>query len=547
MRILIVLMLFPAVVFAQDKYWVSFKDKKNCSLDPYSYFDQKAISRRIKSNIPLVDFTDLPVNPEYLNQVKNITGSVKMSSRWFNAACVFASEEQVKQIQKLSCVASVEKMRKSELALTGNDFDTSLSESKLHLANLQVNRLGLTHFKSKNIDGRGIRIAIFDAGFPKVDQHPAFAHIRNENRIIHTWDFVEGSANVYHANSHGTMVMSCIGGKAGETNLGLATGAEFILARTEHAVKEPYSEEENWLAAAEWADKNGADVINSSLGYTYHRYFEEEMDGKTSLVARAANMAASKGMLVVNSAGNEGTNRWKTLVTPSDADSVLCIGGLDPQKDFHINFSSYGPTADKRIKPNVIAAGDVCAASPKGYSNVQGTSFSSPLIAGFATCAWQTDTTLTNMQLFKKIEESGDLYPYFDYAHGYGVPRANYFTDPSSLNVQKDTLIHFLLMHSDVSILVDTIALPAADKEADLTDDYVWIHIAGPNGVLKEYFVYELEYDELKSQRSLTTEDPQIPQNWKEVTDIHFMDLSNGDIIRVHFRGVTIEYRYGQQ
>ena len=170
--------------------------------------------------------------------------------------------------------------------------------------------------------------------------------------------------------------------------MGLATGANFLLAITEVS-SEPFSEEENWLAAVEWAYKNGADIISSSLGYTNNRYFTKDMDGKKSFVVKAASLAARKGMLVINAAGNDGDSEWKVISTPADADSILTIGGVSPETNLHINFSSYGPTADGRMKPNVSAFGEAVVANTKGNVEIAfGTSFATPLVAGFAACAW---------------------------------------------------------------------------------------------------------------------------------------------------------------
>src|SRR5690606_11480520 len=162
------------------------------------------------------------------------------------------------------------------------------------------------------------------------------------------------------------------------------------------------------------------------------------MNGITALISRSANMAARKGILVVNSAGNEGSNtEWVSIGAPADADSVLAVGGISPWTNLHVSWSSYGPSADKRIKPNVCAFGHSMVMTDKGISEATGTSFASPLTAGFAACVWQADTTLTNMELFELIEKSGDLYPYYDYAHGYGVPQASAFFD--DLIVIRDT------------------------------------------------------------------------------------------------------------
>jgi subtilisin family serine protease len=255
------------------------------------------------------------------------------------------------------------------------------------LLKYQTARLQGNLFAEKNIDGKGILIAVFDAGFPKVNNRPEFSHLFREKRIKATFNFVTKSENVFGHSHHGAMTLSCIAGKYGDINIGVAPGADFLLARTEKAFGEAFAEEENWLAAAEWADKNGADIISSSLGYTYQRYFNNEMNGKKSLVARAASMAAAKGILVVNAAGNDGDNSWKFVSTPADADSILTVGGTDPASDIKIEFSSKGPSSDGRLKPEVSAPAEVMAAGNKGMEHAYGTSFSCPLVAGFAACA----------------------------------------------------------------------------------------------------------------------------------------------------------------
>ncbi|MEY4866455.1 MAG: hypothetical protein RLY64_709, partial [Bacteroidota bacterium] len=206
---------------------------------------------------------------------------------------------------------------------------------------------------------------------------------------------------------------------------GLAQDAEFLLAKTENR-KERFEEEKNWLAMLEWAHQQGADIISSSLGYTTQRYEPWMMDGKTTFISRTATMAARKGILVVTAAGNEAESKWHYIAAPGDADSVLTVGGIDPKTGIHSSFSSYGPTADGRLKPNVCAYGTTLAAKPGGhYVPSDGTSFATPLVAGFAACLWQKHPEWSNMQLLHAIENASDLQPYFDYHHGFGVPQAD--------------------------------------------------------------------------------------------------------------------------
>ena len=430
--VLIFLFLFAFYTYlsGQDNYLLVFTDKKGVSFDPYSYFDKKAIDRRIKSGISLYDETDFPLNDSYRRKAATMVSSVDIELRWFNALSVYATEDQIEHVKKLPFIKEVILLnREFELAEQKTENEANgIGDYELNLLFKQTDRMNAVEFSNSSIDGRGVRIAIFDGGFPTYRSHSAFEHIRRENRIIDTWDFTKKNKNVDRGNSHGTATFSCVGGMYEDQQIGLATGAEFLLAITE-VNSEPYKEEKWWLAAAEWADRNGADIISSSLGYVNQRYFPEEMDGHHSLVSKAARLAVRKGILVVNSAGNEATNKlWKTIITPADVDSVLTVGGIDPVSNFHTSFSSLGPAADGTMKPNVSAYGHVIAASKNSsFSETQGTSFSCPLIAGFAACAWQTNRDMTNMELFREIEKSADLYPYFDYAHGFGIPQASYF------------------------------------------------------------------------------------------------------------------------
>lgn len=421
----------PIVSIAQNnKYLIIFKDKNNTSFDPCNYFDTKTIERRIKFNIPLYDFTDFPVNQYYLQEVLNNADSFTVVTRWFNGVFIYTDNYRINKIELFPFVKDVEYIETNHFLQLCNidsffDYEDDIDEKKIELLQKQIDEFVPSSFFENKINGQGVRIAVFDGGFPKVNTHEAFEHIRKNNRIIKTYDFVKKKDFVYSYNSHGMMVLSCIAGICKGKQMGLATESEFLLARTEKE-SEPFAEEEYWLAAAEWADKNGADIINSSLGYTYHRYFYKDMDGKQTLVARAANMASSKGILVVNAAGNDGDNAWKYINTPGDADSVLTVGGIDPYKsNLKINFSSVGPTYDKRLKPNVCGSGMAVVATKKGYGINYGTSFASPLVAGFAACVKQLYEDSSNMSIFNLIQQSASLFPYYDYYHGYGIPNAH--------------------------------------------------------------------------------------------------------------------------
>jgi serine protease AprX len=503
-------------ISANNKYWVFLKDKKGVTFNPYAYFDAKTIERRLKFGIPLIDSTDFPINQEYYSTVAGIVDSTGNSTRWFNAIAVYATLEQVEKLKKAYFVQSVEPMQLLCIeASAPKDWDTTLTDDKLKILSEQISVMGGELFAEKGIDGKGLRIAIFDGGFPTVNTNPAFEHIRKDGRILKTWDFTKNKEFVYSYNPHGCEVMSCIGGMINGKKIGMATGAEFLLARTE-VNSEPFSEEENWLAASEWADKNGVDIINSSLGYTYHRYFTFQMDGKSTLVTRAANMAAKKGMLVVNAAGNDGDNDWKLVGAPADADSVLSVGGINPWSGYHTSFSSFGPTWDMRMKPNVCAYGHVTAAAKEGLVSTQGTSFASPLVAGFAACAWQNNRDWNNMQMYLEIEKSGDLYPYFDYAHGFGVPQAIYFVNkPSS----ETPTFEFVKTDSSLKVVVKPEFI---DKSDQARSKYLYYNIQKENNVLSEYNV--------------------VIVNSEEALVINTSLYKKGQRINVHYRNYTATY-----
>ncbi|MBO4281919.1 MAG: S8 family serine peptidase [Bacteroidales bacterium] len=430
-------MLLATAGRAQNICWVMLKDKAHCQFDPYSYFDAKAIERRINQGITLYDSTDFPLNAHYVESVRAHTTEMIGESRWLNALGVEATDEQLIAIRKLPCVRQIIQIT-SEMQPASYETDTTALAALLDSAtgyslHAQLRRMGGEAFAKAKLRGQGIRIAVLDGGFPLVDKHAAFQHLRDNGRILKTYNFPKKQENVYGWNSHGTMTLSCICGKdvLNGCDIGLATEAEFLLARTEVG-PEPKKEEIWWVMGVEWADRNGAQIISSSLGYGNINHYASELDG-SSPISQAANAAVAKGILICNSMGNEGTDRsWRTLILPADAENVLTVGGLDPTTQQHQDFSSYGPTADGRLKPNVVAyASDCRAADPNGvekYSNVAGTSFSCPLVAGFAACAWQSHPEYTALQLKAEIEKSGDMYPYYDYAIGYGVPQAAWFT-----------------------------------------------------------------------------------------------------------------------
>lgn len=518
MRLLFVILICYAAFssIAQNKYWVYLTDKDTTGYNPHTFFDAKAIERRILNDIPVWDYSDVPVNQQYVSILGDMSDTITGISRWFNSVCLYADDNQLDMIRRLPFVSKVEPAASGHFFVSEDEESSEIYSEATGLQQIQLDLMQGTAFRDAGITGKGIRIAIFDGGFPNVDVLPCFKHIRDNNRIIKTWDFTRNRENVYGFSSHGTTVMCCIAGVDTAGNqFGLATDAEFLLARTE-VNAEPFSEEENWVEALEWADQNGADVVNSSLGYTFNRYFPYQMDGKTSFVTRGANMAASKGILVVNAAGNEGEDDWKYIGAPADADSILSVGGVDPFTGYHINFSSFGPTADGRLKPNVCAAGEVFAYGKKGTGIHYGTSFASPLTAGFVACAMQAHPGVKAYSMFLEIQKSGNLYPYYDYAHGYGIPQATYFTGtekkPSAAEIE-------------VSKTADEIIISVVPDPADSTSEkYCYVHCSNQQGLLSWYkVIFVSEHEVLRMSSG---------------------DFKHGDILRVHFDGHDESYNF---
>ncbi len=530
--------IFSLQLQAQNNYWVMLTDKAGTTFDPYSYFDAKAIERYRINNADLYDISNYPLNDSYVNQIDAIVTDDFGQSRWFNAVAVTATPDQIAALRKLPFVKEVV-MLESNMHLAKAEDSEPIDLTGLFSEGApadQLIRMGRDNFRNAGIDGKGVRIAVFDGGFPQVNTHIAFKHLRDEGRIIKTWNFPNKKENVYGWNSHGLMTLSCIAGihryqgDDGEvrTDIGMATGAEFLLARTEIEA-EPFKEEVWWQMAVEWADKNGAQIISSSLGYGKDRYYTKDMNGQ-SYVAKAGNMAARKGILVCNSAGNEGTdNSWLTIITPSDADSVLCVGGISNSltEYEHISFSSYGPSADGRQKPNVVAFGHAytanTGASNDKYHFVDGTSFSCPLVAGFAACALQAKPGLTAMQLFHEIEKSADLYPYCDYTYGYGVPQAGYFTGNSK---KAAPTFKFVKDGGNVNLV------PLKNYD----NCRIFIKSSTPDGTIHNYKKLELKdfntetYLEITSGEVITAQLDGYVESY---------NLNNGDYMSVIYVGMT--------
>jgi len=416
------------------KYWVEFTDKYNSNFsvnNPELFLSQRAIERRVRQNIP-IKIQDLPINNWYVDSIINLGFDVLNRSKWFNGIMLSTNDSNLVDNINFSFVKSTFSFgrwnRNKSNQRTNSKFENDFNKSDYGDTYNQLQMLKGNILHNRNLKGEGKVIAVLDAGFSKANEMDAFKKLFDEDRILGSWDFVAQEESVFEDHSHGMMVLSTMGAENKGQIIGTSPNASFWLLRSEDGDTENLIEEYNWLCAAEFADSVGADIINSSLGYTTfddvnqnHTY--SDMDGRTAPVSIAANLASRKGMIVVNSAGNSGSSSWHYIGAPADADSILSVGAVDENRDFAW-FSSYGPSIDGRIKPTVVAQGrnTIVATSDNGTLAGNGTSFSSPVIAGMTACLWQAHPNRTNIEIINAIILSAHLHDNPNDSLGYGLP-----------------------------------------------------------------------------------------------------------------------------
>ncbi|MFW5762501.1 MAG: S8 family peptidase [Cyclobacteriaceae bacterium] len=403
--------------FAQtNRYVVFFTDKQNNTYSieqPEEFLSERAIQRRTRQNIAITG-KDLPPTQAYLNELADKGAKILYTSRWMNAALVEADESMIPTIESLAAVARLEyvALGDSRARRSGYSFSFRNSRRQELSTRLQNEMIGIDNMHSAGLKGENMWIAIFDGGFQGADTIRYFRHLYDNNKVMATRDFVGHGADVYRYDDHGTNVFSCLGGYDPQLYSGTAPQASYVLCVTEAVNSEFRVEEYNWLFAAEYADSLGVDIINSSLGYSTFDdrgmdYTYDDLDGDKAVITRAADYAASVGMLVVTSAGNERNNNWKYIVAPADADTILAVGAVNSIFN-PTNFTSAGPTVDGRVKPEVAALGEgVRLVNNAGtVTSNNGTSFASPLIAGLAAGVWQAKPELTNMEVIQLLKSS---------------------------------------------------------------------------------------------------------------------------------------------
>lgn len=426
-----------------QRYLVVLRDKAGSPFSisrPEQFLSTRAISRRAKQNIAVTE-RDLPVNPTYVSQIRAVGADVLNTSRWLNAVLIRSTQANLQRILALPFVKGLEygqaignarvASRTTASQASIRKFGQVVAEAIPYGPSLaQLSQLGLDKLHERGFRGEGMLVAILDSGFPNANTVPFLQPLVAENRIVTTYDFVANNRNVYDDDSHGLNVLSIMAATADNRLYGGAFKASYALFRTENAPTESPIEEAYWLLGAEMADSTGADVINSSLGYTEfdpefsaldHDY--TDLNGRTALVSRAAQWAAETGMAIVVSAGNEGGAPWRYISAPADAVDVLAVAATTATNQ-RAAFSSFGPAPDGRVKPDVAAKGqsDVLGTPNGSISTGSGTSFSSPLMASFVTTLWQAYPHLTAREIIGVVRRAGNQAQNPDDQLGYGIP-----------------------------------------------------------------------------------------------------------------------------
>ncbi len=465
------------------RVYLSDKGSSLAILDnPELFLSQEALERRSAQGIS-IDKYDLPLAPEYLKEVRRLGGKIEAKSKWLNYIYVSGIAEE--DLLKIPFVKKIEvpKTYKSNLAGTSGNFDYGLGRSQIELISGHL-------LHQEGFTGRGVSIAVIDAGFRGTLVAPVLDSLRQSGRLRGSYNFITKDTNVYTGQgSHGASVLSVMAALETGAFVGTAPHADYWLLTSENIGSETPIEMDHWLMAAEFADSVGAHVINTSLGYTTfddpsddHSY--ADMDGNTTVVTRAADWAASRGIVVVASAGNEGAGSWQFIGAPADGDSVLAVGATDATGTY-VGFSSRGPSFDSRVKPDVSAmgAGTVLINSQGQVQSGFGTSFSSPCIAGMAACLVQADPTLHGEEIAWQIRRSAHLFGNANNTLGFGIPDFHQAwqvgLDESStvvnLNIYPNPCKDRLFIHGDFQVN-ESLDIRIQDQSGKLvyTADKLW-------------------------------------------------------------------------
>ncbi|HEX2921579.1 MAG TPA: S8 family peptidase [Bacteroidales bacterium] len=432
--LLIVAVCFiPVCVNCQAYFYRVYLKDKGANVTDYNASDllsEKAIKRRQKSGISFPDYKDIPVNKNYIEQISSAGFELHCTSKWMNTALFMSNNASGANIlagfpfvSEVRIVKTPEIKRKSGNKL---DFERVLASADDFDSPLQMLNGNVLH--NSGCKGDNILIAVLDGGFINANRIESLFGLYERNGIKYAYDFVENDNFVYESSSHGTAVLSILAGSMPGVIAGTAPDADYMLLKTENPAYEFPCEEDFWAAGAEFADSAGVDIINSSLGYNVFdestmNYTNSDLDGNTAFITRVADIAVSKGIMVFCSAGNERNNSWRKILVPADGDSVIAVGAVNISKTIS-NFSSEGPSADNRVKPDFVAMGVTVPVQtyPVETYTSNGTSFSCPVLSGITACLMQAVPEATYSDIVSALKESSDRYQNPDKLYGYGIP-----------------------------------------------------------------------------------------------------------------------------
>ena len=477
------LLFTSATVFSQvQDAWVYFNAKPSAQIyldAPDKMLSQRALDRRANQNISL-DSKDIPIEQSYINQVKTVSGiAVLAKSKWLNSIHVRGTQALINSLKTFSFVDKIDFADKSlntagKIAKAGKiknsnktkktkiDYAYGTSANQIQMLNGQV-------LHQQNYTGSGKMIAVLDAGFPGVNTAQPFQRLRDNNQILGGYDYVLRNDNFYTGASHGTSVLSAMGGYKEHLLVGTAPDASYYLFITEDDTSENPIEESLWVEAAEKADSLGVDIINTSLGYfeydnPAYNHTYSEMNGTTAYMSRGAEIAFSRGMIIVAAAGNSGNTADPHIAVPADAVSVIAVGAVNSAKAL-ASFSSIGPSSDDRIKPDVMAQGqsDVLSDALGNIVTANGTSFSSPIMAGMVACLWQAFPLKTNTEIRELIIKSADRYATPNNQYGFGIPNFSLAVS-NALSINAFSKNDFILYPNPVNDSI-SISLPGGNDK----------------------------------------------------------------------------------
>lgn len=428
---------FQGLVYGQtNRYMVFFKDKSGSPYsitDPQSFLSAASVARRVGAGVAVTE-TDLPVNQSYMDGLRAAGAAVFFPTRWLNGVLVQCDVSLVSTLSAMAYVDHVEYVAPNAKLMNGGrkkaNLKTKTTKAGDNATQVQLQMLGLDAMQQAGYRGAGMTIAIFDSGFSGVNQTVPFNHLFQDQLVDLgiSRDFVYDSDNVFQYDDHGTEVFSVIAAYQDGVFTGGAYDARFQLYVTEDVGSEYRIEEYNWLFAAERADSAGVDIIHSSLGYydfddASMNYAKSAMDGKTTVITRAAQYAADRGIVVVCSAGNEGSLAWQTITAPADAVDVLSVANVT-STGVRVGSSSIGPSADGRIKPDVAALGaGTSVIKPNGsVGTASGTSLSAPLVTSLVAGVWERYPLFTAREVMDVIRKSASLSKNPNNQLGYGIP-----------------------------------------------------------------------------------------------------------------------------